>query len=275
MTSDFRLPAYLARLGLGPSVTPDVATLRVVHAAHVSAIPYDSFDARFDRPVPLDGAALQGKLVDSRRGGYCFEQNILFKAALEAMGFTVTGLLGRVLWRRQPGSPLGPLTHMLLKVDLAEGSYLADVGFGIYLLDAPLRLDAVGEQHTALGTFTLTRADGFYTLSAKQPGGWRDMYGFTLEPQHHADYELGNWYTTTHPKSIFRTTLLLERVTDQRRYQLINRRFITQSRDGVIEADVILDSPEAFGRVLDQALTITPPMAVADFFDRLSDPPRA
>ena len=96
MSNEFRLVNYLARIGFGGTVEPNLATLSAIHAAHVDAIPFEGFDPLLRRPVNLDLASVQEKLVDSRRGGYCFEQNVLFKAALEAIGFKVTGLSGRV-----------------------------------------------------------------------------------------------------------------------------------------------------------------------------------
>ena len=107
MTKDFRLDAYLARIGFGGAPAPDLATLAAIHAAHVNAIPFEGLDPLFGRPVKLDLASLQDKLVDSRRGGYCFEQNAVLKAALETIGFKVVGLGGRVRWMSPPGSPLG------------------------------------------------------------------------------------------------------------------------------------------------------------------------
>ncbi len=197
MSNEFRLVNYLARIGFGGTVEPNLATLSAIHAAHVDAIPFEGFDPLLRRPVNLDLASVQEKLVDSRRGGYCFEQNVLFKAALEAIGFKVTGLSGRVRWMSPPDSPLGPREHMMLKVDLPDGPYLADVGFGACVLNSPLQFKTDAEQRTAMGTYRLSEADGLFSLSAKQPAGWRVMYVFDLEPQIQSDYELGNWYTST------------------------------------------------------------------------------
>lgn len=275
MSSEFNVPRYLARIGVSAAVKPDLATLKILHAAHVNAVPYDSLDASLDRPVPLDLASLQDKLVDHRRGGYCFEQNILFKGALEAIGFKVTGLLARVRWNALPGSPLSPLTHMLLKVDLAEGTYLADVGFGINLIDGPLRLQTDVEQRTSLGTYTLTHADtltptgGLFSLSAKQPTGWRTMYLFNEEPRVHADYELGNWFTMTNPASIFRKNVIIERVTPTQRHKLVNRHLITEAREGVVTAEHRIDNADEYGSILDQLFGITPPLPGAEIYARL------
>ena len=113
--------------------TPDLKSLQRLQAAHVRAIPFEGIDPLVGTPVSLDAASVWRKLVESRRGGYCFEQNALFKTALEAIGFKTTGLGARVRWMSPPDSPLGPREHMLIKVDLPEGPFLADVGFGACL----------------------------------------------------------------------------------------------------------------------------------------------
>src|SRR5262245_62058766 len=118
MSHEFHLDSYLARIGHSGAVKPDLATLTALHGTHVDAIPFEGLNPLLRRPVHLDLPSVQAKLVDSRRGGYCFEQNALFKAALERIGFTVTGLGARVRWMAAPDSPLGPKVHMLLKVDL-------------------------------------------------------------------------------------------------------------------------------------------------------------
>jgi N-hydroxyarylamine O-acetyltransferase len=271
MSNEFRLSNYLTRIGMRGPIEPSLSTLAAIHAAHVDAIPFEGFDPLLRRPVNLDLASVQGKLVDSRRGGYCFEQNVLFKAALEAIGFKVTGLTGRVRWMSAPDSPLGPREHMLLKVDLPEGPYLADVGFGACVLDAPLQLKTGIEQRTAMGTFVLGETDGHFSLSAKQPDGYRTMYLFNLEPQIHADYELGNSYTSTSPQVPFFGMLIMERVTSGKRYKLINRRFVVEARDGEVTSESSLDSADALHVVLDRTFNVTPPAPVEEIFDRIGD----
>src|SRR5450759_409562 len=183
MSNAFRLYHYLIRIGFAGKIGPVLATLAAIHAVHVNAIPFEGLDPFLRRPVKLDLASVQEKLVDSRRGGYCFEHNILLKAALETIGFKVMGLGARVRWMSPPDSPLGPREHMLLKVDLPDGPYLADVGFGACVLDSPLQLKTDVEQRTAMGTYRLSESDGLFSLSAKQPAGWRVKYAFNLVDQ--------------------------------------------------------------------------------------------
>ncbi|MGC2825913.1 MAG: arylamine N-acetyltransferase [Pseudolabrys sp.] len=268
MSNEFRLNNYLSRIGYRGKIEPNLAMLTAIHTRHVDAIPFEGLDPLLHRPVKLDIASLQEKLVDSRRGGYCFEQNLLFKAALEEIGFKVAGLSGRVRWMSPPDSPLGPREHITLKVDLPDGPYLVDIGFGVCVIDKPLQLKTDVEQRTAMGTYRLGKADGLFSLSAKQPGGWRNMYVFDLEPQIQADYELGNWYTSTSPLVPFISTLVVERVSSDKRYKLVNRRLRIEARDGEVTSERSIGSAEELRQVLDETFNVTPPVQIEEIFAR-------
>ena len=270
MTDVFRLDRYLARIGFDGSVAPDLATLTAIHVAHINALPFEGLNPFLHLPVKLDMASLQQKLIDGRRGGYCYELNAMLRAALETIGFKVTGLGARVRWNAPPDSPLGPRTHMLLKVDLPDGPYLADTGFGACVLDAPLRLLASIDQQTAMGTYRLIEADGLLSLSAKRADGWRTMYVFDLAPQLPSDYELGNWYTSTSPFVPFTSTLVMERVSNGRRHKLVNRHLTTEGRDGEPVSERVLGSAAELQQVLDETFGVTPPASADEIFAVIS-----
>lgn len=267
---DIALDRYFDRIGFKGSFDSDLATLAALHSAHVDAIPFEGADPLLGRPVPLDLRSLEAKLVIGRRGGYCFEQNTLFKAVLEQIGFKVIGLGARVRWMSPPDSPLGPREHMLLKVDLAEGACLADVGFGACLMDVPLELKTDVEQHTRMGTFRLTEEGGLYTLAARQPGGWRTMYVFDLEPQLPSDHQLGNWYTSTSPQAPFVHMLIMERLGATRRHKMINSRYRIEARDGEIISEQDLATPTALGAVLADVFNVQIPVTTEDLFARIT-----
>jgi len=113
---------------VGPRA-PTLATLRGIIAAHAATIPYENIDVLLGRPPRLDLESLQRKMIAGGRGGYCFEQNMLLRASLLALGFTVTSLVACVIRARASDEPVYA-THMVLRVDLPEGPFLADVGFG-------------------------------------------------------------------------------------------------------------------------------------------------
>lgn len=214
-----KLPDYFARIGYSSSPRPDLETLAALHRLHPRAIPFENLSTLLGEPVPLDPEALQEKLVEQRRGGYCFEQNALFKAVLEAIGFEVLSLAARVVWNRTAGYE-NPRTHMVLVVVVAGRRYLADVGFGAVTLTAPLELVAGIEQTTPHETFRLVAQGDEYELEVGFAEGWRPTYRFDLQPQLPIDYEVLNHYVATHPSSHFRTRLMAGRPTVDARYTL-------------------------------------------------------
>ena len=122
---------------LGPETWAPAPVSAEVHRAHVTSIPFENLDPHRGVPVSLELADLQRKLVADRRGGYCFEHNLLFAAALEALGVRVEPMLARVRMGRPPGSPR-PRTHLVHRVHAEDGVWLADVGFGNGTLLEPI-----------------------------------------------------------------------------------------------------------------------------------------
>lgn len=269
MPGDIDLEFYMQRLGFSGELKPDLATLEALQAAHVAAFAFESLDPFLRRPVSLDLDALQDKILFGRRGGYCFELNTLFKAALEAIGFQVTALGARVRWMSPPDAPLGPREHMLLKVETPEGPRLADVGFGACLLDATLPLVVDQDFSTPLGVYRLTLADGRYALSARRGDGFRTLYVFDLEPQLPADFEIGNWYTSTHSTPPFRHVVIIERIVGGERHKLVNRRYFVEGRDGIVLSEREIADADDLARVLESAFDIAPPVAIEELFQHI------
>lgn len=247
------LAGYFARIGFAGEAAANLATLQALHALHPAAIPFENLDPLLGLPVALDLASLQAKLVRGGRGGYCFEHNTLFKAALEAIGFSVTGLIARVRWMVTPDAPPTPRTHMILAVDLEGERWLCDVGFGGHIAAAPIRLRLGIEQATPWNTVRLVAAGELIALETRLPAGWKECYRFSLEPAFAADQELANWFTSAHPASRFRTSLVCERLTPQTRFTLGNGRYIRRHADGRVE-ETTIDSATALADALTTGL---------------------
>jgi N-hydroxyarylamine O-acetyltransferase len=264
----FDLAGYLERIGYARPRTPTLSALRELHARHTAVIPFENIDPLMGRPVALDLPALQAKIVRGRRGGYCYEQNTLFAAALDALGFAVTRLAARVRWNAPPEAPEGPRTHMLLRADIAGTAYVADVGFGGYILAGPLIL-APGLEQTDWGNrVRFVENDGRYTLQLYRSGGWHDIYRFTLEPQLPADFALGNWWTSTHPAALLTGNLLAERLTPEARFSLFNAKLTTRHAGGGME-ERSLAGPDDLERVLTGIFAIEPPASPREIWARL------
>ena len=194
------IEAYLRRLGLDAS-----ATLAEIHRAHATTIPFENFDPLNGRPVSLELDRLEEKMVANRRGGYCFEHNLLLKAALESLGpYEVTTMLARVRVGGSAGSR-GPLNHLLLRVVHEDTTWLADVGFGGAGLLDPIPFAAGVETDQSGWRYRLVADGDELVLQGFQDGDWSDFYGFVPGPAVFADIEVGNWFTSTHPGSPFVT----------------------------------------------------------------------
>jgi N-hydroxyarylamine O-acetyltransferase len=214
------LDAYLHRIEYTGPRTASAATLEALHRAHATHIPFENLDVLLGRGIALDLGSLQAKLVAGRRGGYCFEQNLLFSAVLQAFGFAVTQLAARV---RLGSSALRPRTHMTLAVAVDRKRWLTDVGFGGQGLLVPVPLDPGASSRQHAWTFRVADEDGINVLQSSRGGPWEDLYAFTLEPQHRVDYELMNHYTSTHPSSPFTHILTAQRIAPDVRRILRDR----------------------------------------------------
>lgn len=218
MSLSIDLDAYFRRIGYDGPKEATLPVLRELHRLHPRAIPFENLNVLLGRGVKVDLGSVQDKLVHARRGGYCFEHNLLFSAVLTALGFSVTDLAARVQWNRPEGA-LTPRTHRLVKVRTFEGDYQADVGFGGLTQTAPLRLEAGAED----GGYRIVAVGGELQLQFRLPAGWAPVYQFDETPQQAIDYELANWFVSTHPSSPFVSSLMAAWVGEDRRYAVFNR----------------------------------------------------
>ena len=194
--------AYMQRIGLASGDSPAWSR---IHRAHVTSIPFENLDPHRGIPVALGQRDLERKLVAERRGGYCFEHNLLFASALEQLGLRVEPMLARV---RVGGAPpdARPATHLVLRViDGGGAAWHADVGFGLGTLLEPIPFgpdpDAVHEQSG--WSFRVVEDGSELVLQTLGADGWSDVYGFVPQPAPRIDIDVSNWWTATNPSSPF------------------------------------------------------------------------
>ena len=221
------LDRYLGRVGLTRPLPPTLDTLRRLHVAHLGAFVFDNLAIQRQGAVRTDLDSVAEKFLGSTTGGYCFEQNTLFGAALRELGFDVTTILGRV------GSPeRRALNHLVLRVVVEGKRWLADVGFGGEGPLEPILIeDGVRVVQSGLG-FSLRRDGHHWTLSMHCGEESEQLYEFGEAPHTTGDIEIANWYTSTHPESVFRRTLTIQRITPEERV-ILRPTMVTRYRDGV------------------------------------------
>lgn len=249
-TPRFDLEAYLARIGLAhePGLSPTIETLQALHVAHRTHIPFENLDVLLGRPIALDLPSLTKKLVRDKRGGYCFEQNLLFLAALTELGFHARLRLGRVRWG---AAQIRPRTHTVLAVAFDDRTWLADVGFGGPSARGPIRLAEGAEVVEEFTTYRIRREreEGAWVCTAYQKDAAPlDLYAFTEEAQYPVDLEVANHYTSTYPTSFFRQLLIAQIATPEGRIALRDTDLEFHEAGSVRKAKV--ETPEALLDVL-------------------------
>ncbi|MFD8390933.1 arylamine N-acetyltransferase [Streptomyces sp. NPDC059680] len=267
----FDLSAYLERIGWQGGRRPGLGTLRGIHLAHALSLPFENLDPLSGRAPSLAPGDLTAKMVHGRRGGYCYEHNTLLWLALEALGFPVGGLAGRVVlgaptpWSR-------PRTHMMLRVEVPGEAepYLADVGFGAsgsLLTPIPLTTgtesEGAGRRHRLIARPSEGPLEGPLELLElqvydRQEQGWVGQYAFTLEPFAAPDYEVFNWHVGTNPRSPFTRRPYLQRTTAERHLALDGDRLTETGAGGTVTERRITDETEA-RRVVEEEFGIVVP----------------
>jgi N-hydroxyarylamine O-acetyltransferase len=225
---------YAERIGWSGPRTPTEQTLAEVHFCHATHIPFECLDIHLGRRIAIDADSVFDKLVAKRRGGYCFEQNGLLLEALRAVGFCARPLAGRVTW--QAAAPR-PRTHMLLLVEIDGRSFLADAGFGTHALLRPLPFVPGVRREVEGETFCIAAKRGahgeaLYELQVETREGLSPLYVFTLDEQLPIDFEMANWFTSTHPSSLFVRSKVVSRVEPGRRWLLLDRDLKVTDRTG-------------------------------------------
>lgn len=222
------LPAYLARIGYDGPVAPTLPVLRALHRCHMLAVPFENLDISRGRAIVLDEEAIVRKLVDERRGGFCYEMNGAFAALLRAVGFEVTLLSARVF--RQNGS-LGPeFDHLTLRVDL-ERPWLADVGFGDSFIEPLSLLPGIAQQDAGSIYRILENASVFQLQKCEAGNTWKDLYQFTPQPRQLGEFEAMCHYHQTSPASSFTQKRLCTRAMPEGRVTLSDMKLVI-TRDG-------------------------------------------
>ncbi|QSB04985.1 arylamine N-acetyltransferase family protein [Natronoglycomyces albus] len=253
------LGAYLRRIGYEGSLDPTLDTLRALNTAHAVTFPFENLDVMAGLEPRLDLEGLQDKMVRRRRGGYCYEQNTLFAAVLERLGFNVTGLNARVM--DSPDSSLLRATgHAAIKVDLDGREWFTDVGVGDMGPLEPLEL--VDGYHAVFGAgwrYQIKKLD-FQMWAMREWNAteqhWVNIHRFALAPSFRVDYVDANYIAAHHPRSPFRKSYVLARNGQSAKHGLTGLQLKTKRPDGTVQNRTLepKEVPDAMGDLFDLQL---------------------
>ena len=226
--------------------------MRELQVAHLLAVPFENLSIHARQPIVLADEALFTKIVEHKRGGFCYEANGLFAALLRELGFDVAMLSAGVA---SAEGDFGPdFDHMALLVTL-EQRWLVDVGFGDSFRE-PLRLDERSEQVQGSRAYRIFPDDPYLILMQRDVGDeWKAQYRFTLQTYGYADYAEMCRYHQTSPQSHFTQGRICSRATEEGRVTLSGMRFITTSASGERQ-ERTLTSQEEYAALLHEQFGI-------------------
>lgn len=232
MPEKVNLKAYFDRIGFAGSIAPTVATLELLHALHPATIPFENLDPLIGKPVALDQASLERKLLAERRGGYCFEHNLLFMRVLAELDYEVRPLLARVIWPIDAENGATEPTHLLLLVEINGQKYIADVGFAGLTLTTPLRLRAEADQATPHQNFRLMGGDPEWTLEVQLGEDWRPVYAFTTANVSEEEIAALQARLAVEPPPRFQNNLVVSLSPTGKRQSLVGARYTLRPLEG-------------------------------------------
>ena len=202
-------------------------------------------------PVRTDAAWSIDKVVNRRRGGWCFEVNGAFSQLLHALGFDVQILGAAVLL----GGPNAVIDHLTLEVRL-DDAYLVDVGFG-ESFTTPLDLNQTGPQDGGAGVFEFIPSTQGLTLTKHDADGVPEPQ-FRFKRVNHAlaDFEAASHRLASDRSLHWSAKPFATRLIDggPSRVTLLKDRLKTTTPEGTTEEDV---SAESWNSVLFDQFGIT------------------
>jgi N-hydroxyarylamine O-acetyltransferase len=233
---DASIKKYLDRIKYEGNLEVAYETLYGIHVNHALRIPFENLDVYNKKPILLDKETLFHKIVESERGGYCFEMNGLLSIVLKELGFKVTDLLARACLE---GEIFFAKLHHVMLVEINDKKWLVDVGFGGEGITAPVLVEEGLEQQQFANTYRITTSPTFgYVLQRKAAGEYINLYAFHTEGCIPVDYVVANHFTSTFPDSFFLKEKFCTLPTEKGRITLTQKHFKVVEGEKVTETEV-------------------------------------
>jgi N-hydroxyarylamine O-acetyltransferase len=135
--------------------------------------------------------------------------------------------------------------HTAVRVDLPEGPFLVDVGFGNLTPTEPLVLQPNVVQVTPHEPMRFLPISTELVLQVKLGEAWENLYRICSHTCLDIDYEVANCFTATHPNSVFVNNLIAARPSpDGLRHTFLNWRLSVRQSDGRVERRMLGDDAE-------------------------------
>lgn len=248
---------YLQRIEAEQSdYVPDLENLKYLQRRHLLTIPFENLDIHWKKPIDLKGESLYRKIVENKRGGFCYELNGLFFELLQNTGYESKRVSAQV---SDGKGNFGPEFDHLAVITRIEGDdYLVDVGFGDFFAE-PIKLILDEEQVDANGTFLIKHFDEKnFEIAKKNEESFISQYIFTLQERRLSEFEDMCLFHQTSPDSHFTRNKVCSLMRVDGRKTLTDKKFITTKASQKVE--VAINSEEEFREILEKEFGLKSPV---------------
>lgn len=248
---------YLQRIGVEQSnFVPNLENLKRLQRQHLLSIPFENLDIHWKKPIDLKGESLYRKIVDSKRGGFCYELNGLFFELLQNLGYESKRISARVSDGK--GNFGQEFDHLAIITRIEGEDYLVDVGFGDFFAE-PIKFALDEEQTDVNGTFLIKRFDeNFFEVTKKREESFISQYIFTLRERRLSEFEDMCLFHQTSPDSHFTRNKVCSLMLNGGRKTLTDKRFITTKANH--KEEVKINSEKEFEEILEREFGLKLPI---------------
>ncbi len=196
--------AYLARIHWHGDCSPTLENLNGIIYAHQTHVAFENMDScYYGKPVSLETEDIYEKVVERKRGGYCFELNGLLCWLLNELGYHAWNCMVKIV-ERDPVGPV-PVMHRGIIVEIEQDLYYCDVGFGGPAPAGAVRIeDGFSVEHQG-DYYRMLALDRYWWQMERctSKGEWHPLFRFYTMPQETIDYMTMNYFCSASPESIF------------------------------------------------------------------------
>ena len=264
---------YLKRIKCEKLTEVSLENLRKLHSNHLLNISFENFSLALNEYVKIDLEPIYDKVINKKRGGFCFELNQLFGWLLRELGYDMKFISCRTfpasIQKYYPWN-----SHIAIMINLNSVSYLLDVGFSfsfrypLEFIPTKIHLDVVGRYRIDViddeldtngkrleNTFTLNRtAHDLNDQNLK----WQILYKFNTAPREINEFQyMLDWSQSKECGRIYNRSLCLKQ-TENSIKMLIGYNFTTMTfKNGVeISKEESIIEKEDLIRIIENELNV-------------------
>ncbi|MEQ9231379.1 MAG: arylamine N-acetyltransferase [Cyclobacteriaceae bacterium] len=231
---------YLNKLGLFKEL-PSLNYLRQLHRQHQMVIPFENLDVHFRRPITPDVRKIFNKIIPTKRGGFCYELNLLFYHLLVHLGYECQLISANVF--NKETKEFGPeYDHMAILVKIQDSIYLCDVGFGDgFIYPKKLDLHSLQMDFNRYFKFFIDPDDNYFIKRTLDTQNFEPLYRFKIQMREPIEFLDQINFKQSSPESPFVGKKIITMLTPEGRITLSDGKLRIQERGEDIHIAVLND----------------------------------